>query len=107
VSATLAYARLTDLDRSAEERVARARYRRGQRLARARARAAKQAWRRRLRRLIAASAEDHPRCRCELRADMTREQLMGLGAGCTASRYLGDVGWVCPRLDHVRRRLGL
>jgi hypothetical protein len=107
VTATLPCSRLAELDPRAEERAARVRYRRGQRLARARARAAKLAWRRRLGRLIAASAKAHPRCRCELRADMTREQLIGLGAGCTASRYLGDVGWVCPRLDHVRRRLGL
>jgi len=107
VSATLPCTRVTGVVPRAEERAARARYRRGQRLARARARAAKQAWRRRLRALIAASAKDHPRCRCELRSDMTVEQLIGRGAGCTASRYLGDVGWVCPRLDYVRRRVGL
>jgi hypothetical protein len=105
VTATLP--RVIDLDPRAEERAARARYRRGQRLARARARAAKQAWRRRLKAAIADSAKDHPRCRCELRPDMSREQLVGLGAGCTASKHLADVGWVCPRLDHVRRRLGL
>ena len=99
--------RVIDLDPRAEERAARARYRRGQRLARARARAAKQAWRGPLRALIAESAKDHPRCCCELRPDMSHEQLTALGAGCTASRHLGDVGWVCPRLDHVRRRLGL
>jgi hypothetical protein len=98
---------MIDLDARAEERAARARYRRGQRLARARARAAKRAWRRRLRALIAESAKDHPRCRCELRADMSRDQLVALGAGYTVNRYLGDVGWVCPRLDHVRRSLGL
>jgi hypothetical protein len=107
VTPTLAHAPMVDVDPRAEERAARAQYRRGQRLARARARAAKRAWRIRLRALIAESASDHPRCRCELRADMTREQLVALGAGCTASRYLGDIGWVCPRLDTVRRRLGL
>jgi hypothetical protein len=107
VTTTLPRVRTIDLDPRAEERAARARYRRGQRLARARARAAKQAWRRRLRALITESARAHPRCHCDLRADMTREELIGLGAGCTASRHLGDVGWVCPRLDHVRRRLGL
>jgi hypothetical protein len=57
--------------------------------------------------VIAESAKGHPRCRCELRADMTRDELVALGAGCTASRHVGDVGWVCPRLDTVRRRLGL
>jgi hypothetical protein len=107
VTATLRRAPMIGLDPRAEERAARARYRRGQRLARARARAAKQAWQQRLRAAIAESAKDHPRCRCELRPDTTREQLAALGAGCTASRHLGDVGWVCPRLDHVRRRLGL
>jgi hypothetical protein len=107
VTAPLAHLRMVDADPRVEERAARARYRRGQRLARARARAAKRAWQRRLRAVIAESAKDHPRCRCALRADMTREDLLGLGAGCTASRYLGDIGWVCPRLDQVRRRLGL
>ena len=100
-------AAVIDVDPRAEERAARARYRRGQRLARARARAARRAWQRRLRALIAESASDHPRCRCDLRTDMTRDELVGLGAGCTASRYLGEIGWVCPRLDRVRRRLGL
>jgi hypothetical protein len=57
--------------------------------------------------LIAESAKDHPRCRCELHPNISHEQLIALGAGCTASRHLGDVGWVCPRLDRVRRRLGL
>jgi hypothetical protein len=93
-------------DPRAEERAARVRYRRGQRLARARARAAKRAWRSRLRAVIAESVKDHPRCRRVLRADMTREELVALGAGCTASRQVGDVGWVCPRLDTVRRSLG-
>jgi hypothetical protein len=96
-----------DLDARAEERTARARYRRGLRLARARARAAQRAWRSRLRAAIADSAHDHPRCCCDLRASMTREQLVDLGAGCTASRYFGDIGWVCPRLDQVRRRMGV
>jgi hypothetical protein len=107
VTSTLARAQMVGVDVRAEERVARARYRRGQRLARARARAAARAWRIRLRAVIAESARDHPRCRCELCADMTREQLVALGAGCTASRYLGNIGWICPRLDTVRRRLGL
>jgi hypothetical protein len=92
-------------DPRAEERAARARYRRGQRLARARAQAAKRAWRHRLRTAIAESAKAHPSCRCELRANMTREELVDLGAGCTASRDVGDIGWVCPRLDAIRRRL--
>lgn len=107
MTAPLARPRMVDADPRVEERAAGARYRRGQRLALARARAAKRAWQSRLRAVIAESAKDHPRCRCTLRADMTREDLLGLGAGCTASRYLGDIGWVCPRLDQVRRRLGL
>lgn len=39
------------------------------------------------------------KCRCELRKGMTREDVRGLGAGCT-------VFYVCPRLDSVRRRMG-
>ena len=107
MTATLAIARSVETDPRAEERAARARHCRGQQLARARARAAKRAWRKRLGAVIAESAKDHPRCRCALRPSMSREDLVSLGAGCTASRYLGDIGWVCPRLDFVRRRLGL
>jgi hypothetical protein len=107
VTATLALPGPVEGDPRAEERVARARYRRGQQLARARARAAQRAWQRRLRAVIAESAKAHPRCGCALRTSMTRADLIGLGAGCTASRYLGDIGWVCPRLDYIRRRLGL
>jgi hypothetical protein len=98
---------VVDADLRAEERAAHERYRRGQRLARDRARAVERAWKRRLRILIAESARDHPRCRCALHANMTRADLVALGAGCTASRHVGDIGWVCPRLNHVRRRLGL
>jgi hypothetical protein len=46
-----------------------------------------------------APADKH--CRCALRAGMGDDDLSALGAGCTAPRY------VCPRLDAVRRRVGL
>jgi hypothetical protein len=39
-------------------------------------------------------------CRCPITPDSTREDLLALGAGCTAGR------WVCPTLDAIRRRLG-
>jgi hypothetical protein len=38
-------------------------------------------------------------CRCPITPASTPEQLRGLGAGCTAGR------WVCPTLDAIRRRL--
>ena len=38
-------------------------------------------------------------CRCPITPDSTREDLLALGAGCTAGR------WVCPTLDAIRRRL--
>lgn len=94
-------------DMPVEERVARARYRRGRQLARTARRAAERARRRRLRALLAQTAKAHPRCRCQLRANMTLDELMRLGAGCTGSRGIGDVGWVCPRLNEVRRKLGI
>jgi hypothetical protein len=39
-------------------------------------------------------------CRCPITPDSTLEDLLALGAGCTAGR------WVCPTLDAIRRRLG-
>lgn len=44
--------------------------------------------------------ERWPRCRCQLRGIRTIDELQALGAGCTAP------GYVCPRLDTIRRRLG-
>ena len=38
-------------------------------------------------------------CRCPITADSTLEDLLALGAGCTAGQ------WVCPTLDAIRRRL--
>ena len=38
-------------------------------------------------------------CRCPITPDSTLEDLLALGAGCTAGR------WVCPTLDAIRRRL--
>lgn len=52
-----------------------------------------------LSRAIAATAERYPHCRCELNATMTNDELVALGAGCTAPVY------TCPRLDVVRRRV--
>lgn len=39
-------------------------------------------------------------CRCGLHNKMTLAEVMGMGSGCTAGR------WVCPILDAVRRRMG-
>jgi hypothetical protein len=39
-------------------------------------------------------------CRCQITPDSTLQDLLALGAGCTAGR------WVCPTLDAIRRRLG-
>jgi hypothetical protein len=39
-------------------------------------------------------------CHCPVTTDSTREDLIALGAGCTAGR------WVCPTRDAIRRRLG-
>ena len=38
-------------------------------------------------------------CRCPITPDSTLEDLLALGAGCTAGR------WVCPTLGAIRRRL--
>lgn len=55
-------------------------------------------WYARLADALAATAT--PRCRCNLTADLTRDDLRALGAGCSSPHY------VCPRLDTIRRRLG-
>lgn len=68
--------------------------------------------------VLAESRERYPRCRCEelgLRAGMPVAELVELEAGCTGSlgrRRLGtfyhdyQAGWVCDRLNLVRRRHG-
>jgi hypothetical protein len=38
-------------------------------------------------------------CSCPITPNSTLEDLLALGAGCTAGR------WVCPTLDAIRRRL--
>lgn len=61
---------------------------------------------------IALTGSEYPSCRCGedhvgLMADMTVHQLMGLGSGCTDSRFHdGGQGWVCPRLVRLRRIYG-
>ena len=39
-------------------------------------------------------------CHCAITPSSTLEDLLALGAGCTAG------WWVCPTLDAIRRRLG-
>lgn len=39
-------------------------------------------------------------CRCPITPESSLQDLLELGAGCTAGR------WVCPTLDAIRRRLG-
>jgi hypothetical protein len=39
-------------------------------------------------------------CRCPITPNSTLLDLLALGAGCTAGR------WVCPTLDAIRRGLG-
>lgn len=56
------------------------------------------------------------RCRCEelgLRAGMPVKELIVLGSGCTGETMFGarlrparEPGWVCNRLDRIRRRYG-
>lgn len=36
-------------------------------------------------------------CYCDIRADMTDDELMALGGGCTSPQF------TCPTLDRVRR----
>lgn len=61
----------------------------------------------------------YPECRCEelgLEAGMPTSRLIELEEGCAGSRQrarlegrtirVGDSGWVCPRLDVVRKRCG-
>jgi hypothetical protein len=85
----------------AEEREARERHRRLERARRARAAAVERERRQRLAAAIAETLKRWPGCRCELRTAMTSRELRDLGGGCTHPL------WVCPRLDAVRRRVGL
>jgi hypothetical protein len=52
-----------------------------------------------LARAIATTASSYPRCRCQLHARLSDDELRVLGAGCTGPQFC------CPRLDAVRRRV--
>ncbi|MGH2883991.1 MAG: hypothetical protein ACRDPA_15065 [Solirubrobacteraceae bacterium] len=81
-----------------EERAARQRIRAIQR-----ARAAKAKLDARRRAAVIREELARPRgkeCHCPITPNSTLEDLLALGAGCTAGR------WVCPTLDAIRRRLG-
>ena len=72
--------------------------------------------------VLAATREDYPTCQCEeldpgLRAGMLVSELILLEEGCTGSRqrawlsgsapsHSTPPGWVCQRLDKVRRIYG-
>jgi hypothetical protein len=43
---------------------------------------------------------DYSRCKCGLRGGMTKDDLLPLGAGCTAPNF------ICPVLDRYRRLVG-
>lgn len=59
--------------------------------------------------VLADTKRRHPGCRCEekvgLREGMPVAELQELGSGCTGLEA-GGQGWVCERLDLVRRRFG-
>jgi hypothetical protein len=83
-----------------EERDAAAKLRKIQKAQREAARIAANRRRRKLATVIRVSKQMYPSCRCSLSADMSREQLVALGAGC-------DKRAVCRRLDRVRRTMGI
>jgi hypothetical protein len=59
--------------------------------------------------LIAETATRYPECTCEnhgLHAGMRVDQLWSLHEGCTRGRGRTP-GWICPRLDTIRRRCGV
>lgn len=62
--------------------------------------------------IIAETGTRYPDCTCEeddrvgLHAGMTIEELQHLGSGCCDSRFRMHGGWVCPRLDAIRRAYG-
>lgn len=67
--------------------------------------------------VLAETLARYPDCRCHLESPVTpgykleegmpSSDLIELEEGCTGSRQSGGAtGWVCPRLDLVRRRCG-
>jgi hypothetical protein len=44
-------------------------------------------------------------CRCPITPRSTLNEIMALGAGCTAGLH-GHGGYICPTLDAIRRRMG-
>lgn len=67
--------------------------------------------------VLADAAGTYADCRCDelgLVVGMATSDLVELGSGCTGEtpdgrrlKPAGSGGWVCPRLDTVRRRYGL
>lgn len=83
-----------------EERRAHEQLRRLAKARRARERKLAQARRRALTDAIRTTRKQHPSCTCELHAGMTERELIDAGSGC-CDRY------ICPRLDRVRRAVGI
>ena len=88
------------LDPREEERQAREHLRRVQKAQRAAAQQRESEYARRLREAATETRAAHPRCRCDFRGVRSRDALREMGAGCTEF-------YVCPRLEGVRRRMGV
>ena len=84
-----------------EEREAMRQHRHMERMRKAADTAAHRAYREKLRGVLAETRANHKRCRCNFTGVRDREGLVAMSGGCT------DPYYVCPRLDAVRRRMGV
>lgn len=83
-----------------EEREALSKVKRAEKARKARQRQVEREQRSKLGTAIRETKKTYPACRCELRADMKRDDLIALGSGCHSN-------FVCPRLNAVRRAVGI
>jgi len=91
--------RFDDRGPADDERQARAQLRRQQRMQRGADRQRERQEQAAVAQAIVATSK--LRCRCGLRRGMTRKDLRALGGGCSMPAHC------CPRLDAVRRQVGL
>lgn len=83
-----------------EESAAIRKAKRAEKARKAAAQAADRERRSKLTGVIRDTKKQYPSCKCDLRSGMSRAELIALGSGCHKN-------FVCPRLNAVRRKMGI
>lgn len=83
-----------------EESAARRKAKQAERARKAAAQTVERERRSKLTGVIRETKKQYPSCKCDLRSGMNRAELIALGSGCHQN-------FVCPRLNAVRRKMGI